>query len=53
MKQEIKMEFLRSLFKLRSFLNAEFGKDSKASNSSINIPEYILMREIAVTSAKF
>jgi DNA-binding MarR family transcriptional regulator/flavodoxin len=51
MKQEIKMEFLRSLFKLRSFLNAEFGKDSKASNSSINIPEYILMREIAVTSA--
>jgi len=51
MKQEIKMEFLRLLFKLRSFLNAEFGKDSKASNSSINIPEYILMREIAVTSA--
>jgi len=51
MEQEIKMEFLRSLFKLKSLLSAEFGKDNKASRSCINIPEYILMRQIADNSA--
>jgi len=28
-------------------LSAEFGKNNSVSNSSINIPEYIIMKKIA------
>lgn len=53
MEQGIKMEFLRSLFKLKSLLNAEFGKDNKVAKGEINMPEYILMREIADNSVAY
>lgn len=52
MKPELKKEFLHSLFRLRGLLNAEFGKDVKGSGEGINIPEYILMKEISEHNSK-
>ncbi len=40
-------EFLGTLFKLKSVLGAEFGKDSAGIKKKVNMAEYILLREIA------
>lgn len=47
MKNTLGSEFLGSLFKLKSMLGAEFGKDSIGGKKKVNMPEYILLREIA------
>lgn len=40
-------DFLRALFKLKSLLGSEFGKGGAGKKNHINLPEYILLREIA------
>ena len=40
-------DFLRALFKLKSLLGSEFGKGGTGKKNHINLPEYILLREIA------
>lgn len=47
MKNTLNSEFLGSLFKLKSMLGTEFGKDSISGKKKVNMPEYILLREIA------
>lgn len=47
MKSTLGGEFLGSLFKLKSMLGTEFGKDSIGGKKKVNMPEYILLREIA------
>lgn len=41
-----KNDFLHSLFVLKSPLGAEFGKDTKAKNATISMPEYVLMKKV-------
>lgn len=41
-----KNDFLHSLFVLKSLLGAEFGKDTKAKNATISMPEYVLMKKV-------
>ena len=46
MRKELNRELLHSLFRLKSALNTEFVKDTSSAVKDINLPEYILMREI-------
>lgn len=47
MKSTLDSEFLGALFRLKSMLGTEFGKDSAGSKKKVNMPEYILLHEIA------
>ena len=47
MKNMLGNEFIASKFKLISILGEEFVKDSIGSKKNVNMPEYILLREIA------
>lgn len=41
------VDFLHSLFVLKSLLGAEFGKAAKTELPSINMPEYVLMKKVS------
>ncbi len=47
MSPSLESEFLGSLFRLKSILGAEFGKDGIREEKKISIPEYIFLRKIA------
>lgn len=47
MNPSLESEFLGSLFRLKSILGAEFGKDGIREKKKISIPEYIFLRKIA------
>ena len=50
MTDELKFEFLHSLFVLKSLLGAEFG-NSKTDQPTLSMPEYILMKKTAETES--